>query len=117
MERDGISQNTKANSPVGAHGNWEFESCQKAKPSSASPACIVSASASSLPLPEPAASLHTHFAPGTNSVSWPLCPRSPPLGNGLCADTTQNLKREDLLGLDLLCLLGVLSLAVEPMGP
>lgn len=85
---------------------------------SASPACTDSASASSFPLPELAASLHTHFAPGTNSISWPpLCPRSPPLGNGLCADTTQNLEREDLLGLDLLCLLRVLSLAVEPMGP
>lgn len=63
LERDEISQNTRANSPIGARGNWELESCQKAK------ICLsmwhsLCASTSSPPLPEPAISVHS-------ICSWP----------------------------------------------
>lgn len=57
--RTRVSQNTRANSPVGAHGSWGLENCQKAKaplPLQAAHAlCTVFPSS-----PEPAA-LRAHF--------------------------------------------------------
>ena len=55
MEGQGVSQNTRANSPVGAHGSWGLENCQKAKAPSASPGCTGSVHPLPLLPHEPAA--------------------------------------------------------------